>query len=147
LLSTAYIIWYAGVKPHIDKRRIRIEMFNEFMIMVFIYHLLLFTDFCLNNKMQFSMGYSFVSSMVLIVFANLALMIVQTVERSTRKRKIDKLRLAQQIHMKAVQDAKDKETRKNLIIRKRKAMIKGKLDLRSQWIVQKKAESAMMPFT
>lgn len=147
LLSICYIIWYAGVKPHIDKRRIRIEMFNEFMIIIFIYHLLLFTDFCLNNKMQFSMGYSFVSSMLLIVFANLALMVIQTVERSARKRKIDKLRLAQQIHMKAVQEAKDKEIRKNLIIRKRKAMIKGKLDLRSQWIVQKKAESAMMPST
>lgn len=93
------------------------------------------------------MGYSFVSSMLLIVFANLALMVIQTVERSARKRKIDKLRLAQQIHMKAVQEAKDKEIRKNLIIRKRKAMIKGKLDLRSQWIVQKKAESAMMPST
>ena len=33
--------------------------------------------------------------------------------------------------MKAVQSAKDKEIRKNLIFRNRKAAIKGKLDLRS----------------
>jgi magnesium-transporting ATPase (P-type) len=93
-LSTFYLIWYAGVKPHIDKRRIKIEVFNEFMIMIFIYHLLLFTDYCINNAMQFAMGYSFVCGLVVIVFFNLALMIVKTVERSARKRKLDKLRLA-----------------------------------------------------
>ena len=51
LLSIAYIIWYAGVKPHIWKRRYRMEIFNEIMIMVFNYHMILFTDFCYDNKM------------------------------------------------------------------------------------------------
>lgn len=59
LLSSAYIIWYAGTKPHIWNRRYRMEIFNECMIMLFNYHMILFTDFCWDNKLQWLVGGSF----------------------------------------------------------------------------------------
>jgi len=51
IMSSAYVIWYAGARPHIWKRRYRMEIFNEMMIMLFNYHMMLFTDFCWDNKM------------------------------------------------------------------------------------------------
>jgi hypothetical protein len=50
VLSSVYIIWYAGVRPHIWRNRFRMELFNESMIMLFNYHMILFTDFCWDNK-------------------------------------------------------------------------------------------------
>ena len=59
LLSSAYIIWYAGVRPHIWRRRFRMEIFNEMMIMLFNYHMILFTAFCYDNRLQYLVGGSF----------------------------------------------------------------------------------------
>lgn len=46
LFSTFYVISYAGIRPHWDNRRVRLEIFNEAMIMCFNYHMIIFTDFC-----------------------------------------------------------------------------------------------------
>ena len=59
LLSSLYIIWYAGVRPHIWNRRFRMEIFNECMIMLFNYHMIMFTDFCYDNKVQYLTGGSY----------------------------------------------------------------------------------------
>jgi hypothetical protein len=43
-----YLISYAGIRPHWDNRRVRLEIYNEVMIMFFNYHMVIFTDYCLN---------------------------------------------------------------------------------------------------
>jgi len=48
LFCSFYIISYAGIRPHWDNRRTRLEIYNEMMIMFFTYHLAIFTDFCTN---------------------------------------------------------------------------------------------------
>ena len=50
LMNTMYLMWYAYVRPHIEKRRVQTECFNEFMIFIFVYHLMIFTDFVQDNK-------------------------------------------------------------------------------------------------
>jgi len=47
-LSTLYMIAYAGIRPHWDNRRTRLEIYNEFMIMIFNYHMVIFSDYCTN---------------------------------------------------------------------------------------------------
>jgi hypothetical protein len=45
--TSLYIIFYAGSEPHIFKHRRRIELFNEWWIMIMNYHLIAFSDFTL----------------------------------------------------------------------------------------------------
>ena len=45
---STYIITYAGIRPHWDKKRTRLEIYNEVMIMFFNYHMVIFTDYCTN---------------------------------------------------------------------------------------------------
>jgi hypothetical protein len=48
-LTSLYIIFYAGSKPHIYKSRRWIEVFNEVWVMMMNYHLIIFTDFVRDN--------------------------------------------------------------------------------------------------
>lgn len=50
-INTIYIAWYAYVRPHIERRRIQTECFNEMMIICFIYQLMMFTDFLPDTQM------------------------------------------------------------------------------------------------
>lgn len=53
LCSTVYIIVYGKMRPHWDRRRFRMELYNEVMIMCFNYHTVIFSDFCINAIFQF----------------------------------------------------------------------------------------------
>lgn len=44
-LTSLYILFYIGERPHWETRRTRIEVFNEVMILGACYHLALFSDF------------------------------------------------------------------------------------------------------
>ena len=72
IVTTFYIIYYAGNRPHFEKERAYIETFNEAMIMVMNYHMVSFSNFNVSHESQFTMGYSFVASVVFVIAANLA---------------------------------------------------------------------------
>ena len=92
-----YIISYAGIRPHWDNKRVRLEIYNEVMIMFFNYHMVIFTDYCTNPNFQFWMGTSYCVHIGLVVVVNIGFMLTNTIEKSKRKAKLAKLRAAQQI--------------------------------------------------
>jgi hypothetical protein len=133
LVSIFYLIWYGGVKPHIEKRRVRIELFNEFMVSVFIYHLMMFTDYCTSNSMQFIMGYSKIGFLVVIAFVNIVSMVIKSCEKAKRKRRLQNLK---DHHLKAMQaalDALSAEKKLRVNNKERRKLVRGKLDLRAIW--------------
>jgi len=65
------MIWYAAVQPHFSKTRTRLEIFNEAVILVCMYHLLVFSNFVMELDMQFYFGYVYVSIIGLVLFVNL----------------------------------------------------------------------------
>lgn len=67
-------------------------MFNEITIMIFNYHMIIFSDFCYNQAFQFSMGYVYAGILALLVIVNLGHMIVKNVEVQRRKDKIEELK-------------------------------------------------------
>lgn len=86
LLSTGYVITYANIRPHIFSRRFRLELFNESMIMIFNYHILLWTDFCYDNEFQYSVGDSFRVCLLILVFVNIIMMLTNAVVKYKRKK-------------------------------------------------------------
>lgn len=60
MLTYAYIVFYAGRKPHDDRRRIHLEICNEVCFMVMNYHMICFSNFNTDPSAQFYMGYSFI---------------------------------------------------------------------------------------
>jgi len=132
-MNTCYLFWYAAARPHIDKKRIAVELFNESMIMVFVYHLMIYTDFVTVNSMQFLMGYSNVIFFIVIAFVNIGLMIVKSVETAKRKRRLDKLRIAHNKQMEAAYSAMDEDRKYRIKNKDRRMLIRSKLDLRSMF--------------
>ena len=73
-ISTLYVMLYAGIRPHWDNNRSRIEITNEVLIMIFNYHMVIFSEYCLNEMFQFYMGFSnaaFIGILVLINITNM----------------------------------------------------------------------------
>jgi hypothetical protein len=133
IMNTFYLFWYGATRPHIDRKRIGTELFNEFMILIFVYHLMIYTDFVTVNSMQFLMGYSNVIFFIIIAFVNIGIMIVKSVEKAKRKRRLDKLRVAHNKQMEAAYSAMDEERKYKIKNKDRRMLIRSKLDLRSMF--------------
>lgn len=132
-MNTCYLFWYGAARPHIDRKRIAVELFNESMIMIFVYHLMIYTDFVTVNSMQFMMGYSNVVFFIIIAFVNIGIMIVKSVEKAKRKRRLDKLRIAHNKQMEAAYSAMDEDRKYRIKNKDRRMLIRSKLDLRSMF--------------
>lgn len=74
-MTSLYIVFYGGNKPHWDSRRVSLELFNEVMILVACYHLMCFSDFIIDADTQFSMGYSFVAVILVVVVVNVVVVV------------------------------------------------------------------------
>jgi len=91
-LSTFYILFYAGIRPHWDNNRYHLEVYNEVMIMMFNYHMMLFSDYCFNQSFQYMMGTSYACFLGIVVLVNISNMVRNTIEKGKRLAKLDKLR-------------------------------------------------------
>lgn len=86
LFQTFYILYYAGVQPHIDKRRQWVETANEGILMMFMYIMACFSDLVEDLMAQFNMGYAFVLLLLLVLFLNVLMIVIKTVEKWRRNR-------------------------------------------------------------
>jgi hypothetical protein len=68
-------MFYINLGPHEDKNRVRVEIFNEIMIIVMNYHMLTFTDFNLDAMGQYKMGYSFILIILVVITINILVML------------------------------------------------------------------------
>ena len=76
-----FTMYYYNVQPHLEPNRRRVEMFNEFMVVILSYHLMTFTHFLNDVATQFMMGYSFIFALCLVLFLNVAYMIRNQIKR------------------------------------------------------------------
>jgi hypothetical protein len=74
LLTSFYIMYYCGTKPHLTGQRVKIEVFNEVIIMLMNYHMVCFSEFNLPIEMHFHVGNSMVAWVVVMVTVNLSAM-------------------------------------------------------------------------
>ena len=86
--SSLYVIFYESQKPHLLKSRQQLEVTNEVLIMIACYHMFLFSKFNFNLDLQFTMGYSLVAVIGILVAINIAVMTYKGVQRyKSKKRK------------------------------------------------------------
>lgn len=130
-LTSCYILFYAGAQPHIESRRRQMEVFNEWMVLVMIYHLVSFSEFNMSNAAQFNMGYSYIMCLGIVVFVNLFQMMHKMFYKWRTKYRLLKIR---KFKLKQIQDAKDaaakeladKEAAAKKKTKKKKGKKKGK---------------------
>jgi hypothetical protein len=70
----------------------RLEIFNEVMMMVSTYHMFCFTEFNLDDMQKYNMGHSYVFFVSGTFIYNVAKMILKNVERLKRKKRMEKAR-------------------------------------------------------
>ena len=91
MFTSFYIIFIINIDPHTDRIKRRVEIFNEFVILIVGYHLFTFTNFVLDGMKQFEMGYSLVIFISLTFVSNIVNMVIKNVRKLRQK-----LRLKQQ---------------------------------------------------
>jgi hypothetical protein len=84
-MQTAYVCWYANIKPHWQRSRFLLEMFNEVMVMLLFYMMVVFSRFNTNPETFFMFGNAYLIVVAGVLLVNVALMIYSTIMRLKRK--------------------------------------------------------------
>jgi len=74
LTHSIYVIWYTNIRPHIEKSKYYLEIFNEVMIMIMLYIMILYSKFNTNPISYFWFGYSYIGALGLLLIVNISLM-------------------------------------------------------------------------
>ena len=93
LFHTIYLAAYVSVKPHIDCKRTCVEVFNEIVLMIFMYHLAGWNGLIADLQMQFDMGYSFIAIVLLTLCVNTGLIVFRAIENWRHRRNVELNRL------------------------------------------------------
>lgn len=70
---------YTHIRPHSEPKRVHLEVLNEWMVLVACYHLICFSEFNLSSTSYFTMGYSYVGTIGLVVAINIGAMLYNSV--------------------------------------------------------------------
>jgi len=109
LFHSLYLAAYINVNPHIDTKRTYIEIFNEFVLLVFMYHLAGWSGLIADLQMQFDVGYSFILVVLVTMCANTGLICYRTVENWRHRRAVELNRLLVLQQLEAMKsDSEDK---------------------------------------
>ena len=71
LMNIAYTLDYFSQKVQASKTRRRLEMFNEVIMTIIIYHMISFSNLNTSARSAYSMGYSFIVFTVGMILVNL----------------------------------------------------------------------------
>mmetsp|Transcript_23509 Transcript_23509/g.36194 ORF Transcript_23509/g.36194 Transcript_23509/m.36194 type:complete len:87 (-) Transcript_23509:512-772(-) len=66
---------YFSLKPQLDRARRRIEQVNECLVAVYVYHLIIFTEFQKDPALAFAAGYSLIFLMSSLLAVNMIHMV------------------------------------------------------------------------
>jgi len=84
-LTTSYLMMFLHMRPHVDRGRHRIEVFNECAVILSAYHMILFSKFSPSLEVQFGCGYSYVGVFVMMMLVNIARIISVAMANSQSK--------------------------------------------------------------
>ena len=90
--NSLYLIWFAGIQPYNTRGMNRMSIFNLFGTMTLSYHMFIFTDFVIDSKTRFAMGYSFLVVMAIIAAVNLGLVGFNVSVKSIKMAKLTKIK-------------------------------------------------------
>jgi hypothetical protein len=94
LVQQLYVIFYQNTRPHIMRLRLRLEIFNEMIVMACFYHNFLFTGYCSQNtkgddeNFKFFMGYSYIGIIALCVIVNISSLTSKALDTFQSKKRI-----------------------------------------------------------
>lgn len=83
-LTTIYVIAYGAYRPHREPGRRRLEMFNESMTMVLVYHLVIFSRFVTDERAQYKMGNTYLCTIAFIIVINVINVLSERCDRKLR---------------------------------------------------------------
>ena len=102
------MIWYTNIRPHFDALQSRLELFNEVMIMITLYIIVLYSKFNYRKETYHTFGYCYIVVLAIILFVNLVLMVYKTVKKIRRKLQLKKMKKNGYVEKLAIRSWMDK---------------------------------------
>mmetsp|Transcript_27557 Transcript_27557/g.41854 ORF Transcript_27557/g.41854 Transcript_27557/m.41854 type:complete len:225 (-) Transcript_27557:442-1116(-) len=96
--SSLYLIYYGSFHPHIMKRQAFMEVTNEALFLVLTYHFLTFTLFNMDISSKYTMGFSYLASLSVLVIANVTDLVLKSVAKFKRKKELARLKKSREMH-------------------------------------------------
>jgi hypothetical protein len=84
LLNQFCLMFYAGVLPYDSTFKNRNEVFNEVVMMILTYHILMFTEFIGEPSTRYEIGKSFLGFLALLITVNMILMGIESIQKYFR---------------------------------------------------------------
>ena len=96
MFSSFYLVWFGSIQPYVTLRATGTEMFNEFMFMILLYHLFLFSDFTMmrvyhprnfeykyvpTGDAQAFFGFTYLACMLILTFVNMIIVVLNTSDK------------------------------------------------------------------
>ena len=90
--NSLYIIWYHSASCHYLPKAYKLETFNDVIITIVLYHLVMFSDFNLKLETYYPLGYSMTFQLGLITVVNIGGVIHMSLVKflTIRRQKINK---------------------------------------------------------
>ena len=95
--NSLYIIFYAYLRPHIYSRLGYLEIINEFLFLVMSYHFLTFTLFNIDISSKYSMGFSYLAWMALLILLNFVNIALNSIRKFKRRQELKRLKKAMEV--------------------------------------------------
>ena len=110
-----------GQRPHNTKARVRLEVFNEVIVMGVIYHMIMYSDFNLNLDLAFMLGYTHIGLIGLLMAVNIANMARNQVNRYLRAKRLKVKKQAKLNEKVVVRSLRERVRAKRLEVMKQRA--------------------------
>ena len=84
-----FAAWYLNFRPHEDLVRRIVETVNDCVIILGTYHLVMFSNYVTNFKVQFYAGYSYYIFVIIVGLFNLVKIAIELVLDGLNKRRLN----------------------------------------------------------
>ena len=83
-MQTIFIIWHGKTEPHKNQFENRLMIVNQAIQMLIFYHLVMFSDFVIEPETKFTMGYSLLICLGILIALNIGISIKKQISSALR---------------------------------------------------------------
>ena len=83
-MQSIFIIWHGKTEPHKTQFENRLMIVNQAIQMLIFYHLVMFSDFVIEPETKFTMGYSLLICLGILIALNIGISIKKQISSALR---------------------------------------------------------------
>ena len=89
-MQSIFIIWHGQTEPHMTRFENRLMIINQALQMIVFYHLVIFSEFVIDPETKFTMGYSLLICLGILIALNIGISLKKQMSSALRQKRMKK---------------------------------------------------------